>query len=104
MENLYKSLKLFHFKDKIDSFSQSAWEILPSIHIIIKLLTNVYNHSCWYCAYKADKLQLGKDMVIRDSILKGKIIKVIDDIEKMEVKSVTFSNRRIFCYPFCLIV
>ena len=88
---LYTKTKVFHFKDKIDSLPKTTDEILPPIHIRIKP-TNVCGHNCWYCAYKADNLQLGKDMVGGDYILKEKMMEIIDDIVEMEVKAVTFSG------------
>lgn len=97
---LYTKTKVFHFKDKIDSLPKTTDEILPPIHIRIKP-TNVCGHNCWYCAYKADNLQLGKDMVGGDYIPKEKMMEIIDDIVEMEVKAVTFSGGGDpFCYPY----
>ena len=99
---LYTKMKIFHFKDKIDSLPESVDKITAPIHIRIKP-TNVCNHNCWYCAYKADNLQLGKDMVARDYIPREKMIEIIDDIVEMGVKSVTFSGGgEPFCYPSLL--
>lgn len=100
--NLYSSMKIFHFKDKIDSTPRSVDKIMAPIHIRIKP-TNVCNHNCCYCAYRVDSLQLGKDMVVRDQIPKEKMMEIIDDIENMGVKSVTFSGGgEPFCYPYLL--
>ncbi len=87
----YSQLKIFHFKDKIDSLPKNNPEIKPPIHIRIKP-TNVCAHSCWYCAYKSDDLQLGQDMVTKDSIPKEKIFEIIDDCLDMGVKAITFSG------------
>ncbi len=91
MGHLYTSLKIFHFKDKIDSLPQKTDEIEPPIHIRIKP-TNACGHNCWYCAYRADNLQLGKDMQIRDHIPREKMIEIIDDLHQMGVQAVTFSG------------
>jgi len=100
--NLYSKMKIFHFKDKIDSLPQYIKKIMPPIHIRIKP-TNVCNHNCWYCAYKADNLQLGKDMAIRDQIPREKMMEIIDDVVEMGVKAVTFSGGGDpFCYPYLL--
>lgn len=97
---LYTKMKVFHYKDKIDSLSEVDERILPPIHIRIKP-TNVCSHNCWYCAYKADNLQLGKDMVQKDYIPKEKMMEIIDDIVEMGVKAVTFSGGGDpFCYPY----
>lgn len=87
----YSQLKIFHFKEKIDSLEKENSEIQAPLHIRIKP-TNVCNHNCWYCAYKVDNLQLGQDMVERDYIPEEKMIEIIDDCEEMGVKAITFSG------------
>lgn len=100
MGSLYTRFKMFHFKEKLDSLPKEAKDILAPIHIRIKP-TNVCNHKCWYCAYTAEGLQLGKDMVLKDSIPKGKMLEIIDDLAEMKVKAVTFSGGgEPFCYPY----
>jgi len=99
---LYTKLKVFRFKEKVDSLPESIDKIMPPIHIRIKP-TNVCNHNCWYCAYRMDNLQLGKDMVLTDQIPREKMMELIDDIEAMGVKAVTFSGGgEPFCYPYFL--
>lgn len=99
---LYTKTKIFHFKDKIDSLPKSVDKIMQPIHIRIKP-TNLCNHNCWYCAYRLDNLQLGKDMVLSDRIPMEKMMEIIDDISEMGVKSVTFSGGgEPFCYPYLL--
>jgi len=95
-------MKIFHFKDKIDSLPEFNDKIMAPIQIRIKP-TNVCNHNCSYCAYKAENLQLGKDMDIRDQISKEKMMEIIDDLQEIGVKSVTFSGGgEPFCYPYLL--
>lgn len=95
-------MKIFHFTEKIDSLPQSVNKILPPIQIRIKP-TNACAHNCWYCAYRADNLQLGKDMVEKDFIPKEKMREIIDDIVQMGVQSVTFSGGGDpFHYPYLL--
>lgn len=88
---LYTRMKVFHYKDKIDSLPREVDSILPPLHIRIKP-TNVCGHNCWYCAYRADNLQLGKDMVGTDHIPKEKMMEIIDDVTGMGVQAVTFSG------------
>ncbi|OHB98730.1 MAG: radical SAM protein [Planctomycetes bacterium RIFCSPLOWO2_12_38_17] len=88
---LYTKLKIFHYQAKIDSLPQQSKDILPPVHIRIKP-TNACGHNCWYCAYKADNLQLGKDMNKRDFIPKEKMAEILDDLVEMGVKAVTFSG------------
>ncbi len=95
-------MKIFHFKDKIDSLPESVNKIMPPIHIRIKP-TNVCNHNCSYCAYRVSKLQLGKDMVLRDQIPREKMMEILDGMADMGVRSVTFSGGgEPFCYPYLL--
>lgn len=99
---LYTKTKIFHFKEKLDSLPHDKDEILPPVHIRIKP-TNVCGHNCWYCAYKADNLQLGKDMMKKDYIPKEKMIEIIRDMKDMRVRAVTFSGGGDpFCYPYLL--
>ena len=100
MANLYTKLKVFHYQSKLDSLVSSTDKILPPVHIRIKP-TNICNHHCWYCAYKAEGLQLGKDMVVKDSIPLPKMLEIVSDIGEMGVKAVTFSGGgEPFCYPY----
>lgn len=99
---LYTKLKIFHYKEKIDSLPLQKEQILAPIHIRIKP-TNACGHNCWYCAYKVDNLQLGKDMNKRDFIPKEKMSEIIDDLVEMGVKAVTFSGGGDpFYYPYLL--
>lgn len=102
MGNKYAEMKIFHFKDKLDSLPESVNTIMPPIHIRIKP-TNACNHNCSYCSYRIDNVQLGKDMVIRDYIPREKMMEIIDDIIDMKVECVTFSGGgEPFCYPYLL--
>ena len=99
---LYTKMKIFHFKDKIDSLPKAVDKILAPLQIRIKP-TNVCSHNCSYCAYRTENLQLGKDMIERDYIPKEKMLEIIADIIEMGVKSVTFSGGGDpFQYPFLL--
>ncbi|EAI5946277.1 radical SAM protein, partial [Campylobacter fetus] len=90
MKNIiYSKYKMFHYPKKIDSLNTD--EILPPLQVRIKP-TNACNHDCWYCAYKASNLQLGKDMIVKDYIPKDKMFEIIDDLDSMGVKSITFSG------------
>ena len=102
MGSLYTKSKIFHYQEKLDSLPQENKLILPPIHIRIKP-TNVCGHSCWYCAYKADNLQLGKDMIKKDHIPKDKMLEIIDDAIEIGVKAITFSGGgEPFLYPYLL--
>lgn len=98
MGRLYTPMKIFHYPDKLASLPAEAAEIKPPIHIRIKP-TNVCNHNCSYCAYRADNLQLGQNMNTADSIPRNKMMEICDDIIDMGVKAVTFSGGgEPFCY------
>ena len=99
---LYTKLKIFHFKEKLDSLPENTGKIMPPVHIRMKP-TNVCGHNCWYCAYKADGLQLGQDMQKKDFIPREEMMEIIDDIVEMGVKAVTFSGGGDpFYYPYLL--
>jgi len=87
----YSRLKIFHYPEKLNSIPLEENEILPPLQIRIKP-TNICSHHCWYCAYRADNLQLGKDMRIKDYIPKEKMMEILSDCEEMGVKSITFSG------------
>lgn len=102
MKLLYSKVKVFHFKEKLDSLQSDSDMILPPITVRIKP-TNICGHNCWYCAYRVDNIQLGKDMVERDYIPREKMMEIIDDIVDMGVKSVIFSGGGDpFFYPYLL--
>lgn len=96
---LYSKLKMFHFKEKLDSLPLENPQILPPLHVRVKP-TNICNHNCWYCAYRRDTIQLGKDMVVREQIPETKMMELVDDFIDMGVKAVIFSGGGDpLCYP-----
>ncbi len=102
MGSLYTKFKIFHFQEKLDSLPSGVNKILAPLHIRIKP-TNVCCHDCSYCAYRAQNLQLGKDMNVRDSIPESKMMEIIDDLIEMKVMAVTFSGGgEPFCYTHLL--
>jgi sulfatase maturation enzyme AslB (radical SAM superfamily) len=89
MGRLYSHLKFLRFTDNIDALRNRR--VVPPVHIRIKPI-NHCNHNCWYCAYRADQLQLGEDMDLKDKIPEDKMFEIVDDIVEMGVKAVTFSG------------
>lgn len=99
---LYTRFKVFHHKEKLDSLPKESGKIEPPIQVRIKP-TNKCNHNCWYCAYRAGGLQLGKDISLKDYIPKDKMDEILTDIIDMGVKSVTFSGGgEPFIYPYLM--
>jgi MoaA/NifB/PqqE/SkfB family radical SAM enzyme len=95
-------MKIFHFREKLESLSRQSGTILPPVNVRIKP-TNVCNHSCSYCAYRAENLQLGQDMDLLDFIPREKMLEIVDDLAVMGVRAVTFSGGGDpFCYPYLL--
>ncbi|MBF0319219.1 MAG: radical SAM protein [Nitrospirae bacterium] len=88
---LYTKLKVFHFKEKLDSLPKETGRTLPPLHVRLKP-TNVCNHNCRYCAYRSDNLQLGKDMVKSDFIPEEKMMEILSDFEAMGIQAVTLSG------------
>lgn len=98
---LYTKMKIFHYKDKLDSLPADGGIQAP-LHIRIKP-TNICNHNCGYCAYRAENLQLGQDMRITDSIPRDKMVEIVEDLIEMKVGAVTFSGGgEPFVYPHLL--
>ena len=91
MESLYTPYKIFHFPDKLKTLSRSNTSLSAPIHVRIKP-TNLCAHHCWYCAYRAESLELGTDMVERDHIPAEKMQEIISDMEEIGVQAVTFSG------------
>lgn len=89
MANLYSSFKFLRFRDQIDALDRRV--MAPPVHVRVKPI-NRCNHHCWYCAYRADDLQLGDGMDEADRIPEAKMWEIVDDLIAMEVKAVTFSG------------
>lgn len=93
MGRLYTKMKIFHYKDKLDSLPKSSGVPVPSPPIQVRVKpTNRCNHHCTYCAYRADNLQIGQDMRVGDTIPREKMMEILDDFSDMGVKAVTFSG------------
>ena len=85
MGKLYTNMKIFHYKEKLDSLPDNINRITAPIHIRIKP-TNICGHNCRYCAYRVDNLQLGKDMNEKDYIAKTKNLYPADGQGQRKIK------------------
>lgn len=88
---LYTNTKIFHYPDKIKSLPANIDQVLPPLQIRLKP-TNVCNHNCWYCAYRQDNFQLGKDISLKDLIPRDKMMEIISDCAEIGVKAITFTG------------
>jgi wyosine [tRNA(Phe)-imidazoG37] synthetase (radical SAM superfamily) len=89
MATYYSLLKFLHFKDQIEGLKQG--KIVAPVHIRVKP-TNHCNHNCSYCGYRADNLDLGDEMVEKDSIPAKRMLSSAHEFVSMGVKAVTFSG------------
>lgn len=89
MQERYSSLKALRFPDQLRALSGGP--PAPPVHVRIKPV-NACNHHCWYCAYRADGLELGSTMELRDRIPDAKLDEIAGDLVAMGVKAVTFSG------------
>lgn len=89
MSRVYSPLKFLGFTDRLDALRRR--EVAAPVHVRIKPI-NRCNHNCWYCAYRADSLQLGSGMDVNDRIPGPKMFEIADDLIAMGVKAVTFSG------------
>ncbi len=86
---IYSHLKMFGHPDRLAAIA--ADEMPAPVHVRIKPI-NHCNHGCWYCAYRADQLQLGEGMDLKDRLPEAKLFEITDDLVAMGVKAVTFSG------------
>ncbi len=84
----YSNLKIFHHQEVLDRISKG--ERCNPIYIRIKP-TNVCNHDCYYCHYKNPYLSLD-EYSPKDMIPHEKMMEIISDLSRMNVKAVTFSG------------
>jgi MoaA/NifB/PqqE/SkfB family radical SAM enzyme len=89
MDRLYSNLKVLAQTDRLDAIRRG--ETCAPAHVRIKPI-NRCNHNCWYCAYRADQLQLGENMNLSDRLSDDKLLELVDDLVAMGVKAVTFSG------------
>ena len=89
MATYYSPLKFLHFKDHLEGLEHSKF--VAPVHIRVKP-TNHCNHNCWYCAYRADNLDLGEEMVEKDSIPAERMLSLAHEFVSLGVKAVTFSG------------
>ncbi len=86
---VYNTNKFFAFPNHIETLRNKA--ITPPVHIRIKPI-NACNHSCWFCAYRAEDLDLGEDMKLTDKLPQETMTDLVTDIIELGVKAVTFSG------------
>lgn len=99
--NKYSDYKIFHFKEKIDSFVTQ--EITAPIYVRIKPI-NLCNHGCFFCVYSTGFRvkdggdeehiisQMHEDMREDDTIPAKKMYEILDDLAEMGTKAVTYSG------------
>lgn len=85
----YSNLKIFHFDSKLDDLKKGV--ISAPLHIRLKP-RNKCNHSCWYCCYRTNKLELSEKFVEEDEIPWPKMQELIEDFSEMNVRAITFSG------------
>lgn len=89
MARLYSNLKFLRYADRLQALREGR--LAAPVHVRVKPI-NRCNHNCWYCAYRADNLQLGDGMKIEDRIPTAKMFELVDDFTAMGVEAVTFSG------------
>lgn len=89
MSRVYSQLKAFCFPDRLEGLKKNE-PVIP-VHVRIKPI-NACNHHCWYCAYRADDLELGRLMQVKDVLPEKKMLEIAQDLIDLGVKAVTFSG------------
>lgn len=100
-QNKYSNYKIFHFKDKVDSFIKN--EIRAPIYVRVKPI-NLCNHGCFFCAYSTGFrvkdggemphviTKMHQDMSEKDVIPYAKMRELLSDFSDMEVRAITYSG------------
>ena len=86
MNLAYTPFKIFHYPDTLSSMSSATGITVAPIHVRIKPI-NLCNHHCWYCAYKAEDMQLGEDMDQKDQIPEDKMTEIVEDLVNIGCQS-----------------
>ncbi|MDP1728839.1 MAG: radical SAM protein [archaeon] len=85
----YGDLKIVHHPAKLEALRKGI--ITAPIYVRIKP-TNVCNHDCFYCVYESSFSGIHADMSRKDSIPKEKMMEILEDLNDLGVKSVTYSG------------
>ena len=99
--NKYSNFKIFHFPEKLNSFKERR--ITAPIYVRIKPI-NLCNHGCFFCTYSTGfrvkdgaeephiDSQMHQNMKEKDSIPKDKLIEILEDLQLLGVKAITWSG------------
>ncbi len=97
--NKYSDYKILHFDGKLDSFKNDI--ITSPVYIRIKP-TNICNHGCFFCVYSAGfrpkdkenhiKSGMHSDINEKDTIPTKKLMEILEDLNEIGVKAVTYSG------------
>lgn len=99
--NKYSNFKIFHFPEKLNSFKERR--VTAPIYVRIKPI-NLCNHGCFFCTYStgfrvkdgAEEPHINslmhQDMKEKDKIPEEKLIEILEDLQLLGVKSITWSG------------
>lgn len=87
--NVYSDLKILCHPDKLDDILKE--KRTAPLYVRIKP-TNICNQNCWYCAYANDTAVESRTVNRRESIPWEKMQEIINDLEEMGTKAITFSG------------
>ena len=88
-KNKYSDLKIFWFRDKLNSFRNG--NILAPIYIRIKP-TNKCCHNCYFCVYNYDFSKMHEKTNRVDEIPIEKMLEILEDLKSIGVKAITYSG------------
>ncbi len=89
MGKVYSNLKFLGHPEQLAALR--AGGLAAPVHVRVKPI-NRCNHACWYCAYRADGLQLGNEMDEHDRLDRTQLLDLADDLIAIGVRAVTFSG------------
>lgn len=99
--NKYSDFKIFHFPEKLNSFT--AGEVKAPLYVRVKPI-NLCNHGCFFCVYSTgfrvkdggdmEHIQSGmhQDMKEMDAIPTEKMMEILYDLSRIGTKAITYSG------------
>ena len=85
----YSILKIFHHPKKLDSLLKK--KITAPLYVRIKP-TNKCSHNCFFCIYNPKFSSIHPESNRMDEIPLEKMMEILDNLEEMGVKAVTYSG------------
>lgn len=87
--NKYSNNKIVWFPDKLNAMRDGV--VSSPLYVRIKPI-NACCHDCYFCVYNSKYSSMHNNMKKVDMLSKDKLLEIVSDFKKMDVKAVTFSG------------